>query len=371
MTLDSSKSSSIADEKGASNSFYSKYHFLKGKGHTASDHASGAEKKFLPTPKAQEEKKTLHGSTSWCYFFVHNRKVGWAEQQLQRDRRQYFIHKSIKYVQRPAGKHGVRKVSVPTVSGLVFLQGNVKEIQNYVSSNFPFNHLCKDCSTQRVAVISNVQMQPFMRVAELDPDRIRFLLRPFTYYAQNHTLLRITSGPMAGLEGYVVRIARDRRLVMDVGGMSIALSGIHNECFEEVAKTEVKNATTAIVRQLSEAQMFIDHYFHPIKTTAELAQQCESIKQLRQHVLDDLATDKIILADAYAALRFMLDEVDYYYGSQLNMSSEQFCPITQVAIEILQTLQQLTVSLPPLDALHQRFEIDRDELMAQQGYLFD
>lgn len=371
MTLDSSKSSSIADEKRASSSFYSKYHFLKGKGNTAPDQASGAEKKFLPTPKAQEEKIILHGSTSWCYFFVHNRKVDWAEKQLQHDHRQYFIHKTIKYVQRPAGKHGVRKVSVPTVSGLVFLQGNVKEIQAYVNSSFPFYHLCKDCSTQRVAVISNAQMQPFMRVAELDPDRIRFLLRPFLYYAKNHTLLRITSGPMAGLEGYVVRIARDRRLVMDVGGMSIALSGIHNEHFEEVERTDTKSATAVATRQLSEAQTFIDHYFQPVKTEVDVEHQCESIKLLRQHVLDDLATDKITLADAYAALRFMLDEVDYYYGSQLNMSPDQFRPITQVAIEVLRTLQQLTASLSPLDVLHQRFETDHDELMAQQGYLFD
>lgn len=371
MTLDSSKSSSIANERGASSSFYSKYHFLKGKGNTAPDHASGAEKSLLPNPMAQEEKNTSHGSTSWCYFFVHNRKVDWAEKQLQRDQQKYFIHKTIKYVQRPAGKHGVRRVSVPTVSGLVFLQGSVKEVQTYVSQSFPFYHLCKDCSTQRVAVITNAQMQPFMRVAELDPDRIRFLLRPFLYYAKNHTLLRITSGPMAGLEGYVVRIARDRRLVLDVGGITMALSGIHNEHFEEVESGEAKKSTTATIRQLSEAQSFIDHYFQPIKTTEEVAQQCESIRLLRQHVLDDLAVDKITFTDAYAAFRFMLDEVDYYYGPQLSMSSDAFRPVSQIAIELLQTLQQLLTPLPPLDTLRQRFETDRDELMAQQGYLFE
>lgn len=371
MALDSTKSSSIANEKGTLSSFYDKYQFLKGKGDTAPDHASDAEKRLLPNPKAPEEKKTIHGSTSWCYFFVHNRKVDWAEKQLQRDHRQYFIHKTIKYVQRPAGKHGVRKVSVPTLSGLVFVQGSVRDLQAYVNSNFPFYHLCKDCSTQRVAVITNAQMQPFMRVAEVEPDRIRFLLRPFHYYAKNHTLLRITSGPMAGLEGYVVRIARDRRLVMDVGGITMALSGIHNEHFEEVEKTDGKIATTIAARQLSEAQTFIDHYFQPVKTVLDVLQQCESMKQLRRHVLDNLAADKISLIDAYEALRFMISEVDYYYGHELSASSVLFRPIIQIATELLQTLRQLIAPLPPLDALHQRFETDRDEFMAQQGYLFE
>lgn len=76
-----------------------------------------------------------------------------------------------------------------------------------------------------------------MRVSETEPDRLRFLLRPFVYYAQNRTLLRIVSGDYAGLEGYVIRIARDRRLVMDVGGMAVAISNVHAERFEEVDKT--------------------------------------------------------------------------------------------------------------------------------------
>lgn len=77
-------------------------------------------------------------------------------------------------------------------------------------------------------------MQPFMRVAEISPERIRFLLHPYHYYARNRILLRISTGEMAGLEGYIIRIDRDRRLVMDVGGLSVAISGIHAEHFEEV-----------------------------------------------------------------------------------------------------------------------------------------
>ena len=73
-----------------------------------------------------------------------------------------------------------------------------------------------------------------MRVLETSPERVRFLLRPFKYYAGGNVKLRITSGFFAGLEGYVIRIDRDRRLVMNVGGMSVAISGVHCETFEVV-----------------------------------------------------------------------------------------------------------------------------------------
>lgn len=89
-----------------------------------------------------------------------------------------------------------------------------------------------------MAEIPNSRMEPFMRVAQTDPDRIRFLLRPFIYYSNNRTLLRIVSGDFAGLEGYVIRIARDRKIVIDVGGMGVAIGGIHAERFEEVGKNE-------------------------------------------------------------------------------------------------------------------------------------
>ena len=87
-----------------------------------------------------------------------------------------------------------------------------------------------------------------MRVSETEPDRLRFLLRPFVYYAQNRTLLRIVSGDYAGLEGYVIRIARDRRLVMDVGGMAVAISNVHAERFEEVGKNgDAKPPSTSAI----------------------------------------------------------------------------------------------------------------------------
>ena len=229
-------------------------------------------------------KKYRHSDgTTWSYIFVHNSKVKKLEMLLEEDGRTYFVHKTVRYF-RKQGKHKVRHQEVPTVSGLVFFQGYPKEIQAYLDQYFPNVRLCKNCSTGKVAEIPDAQMQPFMRVAETSPDRIRFLLHPYHYYARNRILLRITTGELAGLEGYIIRIDRDRRLVMDVGGLSVVISGVHAEHFEEVEqdKTRLANEEIFYQRNLQERQVLIDRYFHPVKDDKEVALQAENIDYLRK-----------------------------------------------------------------------------------------
>ena len=43
-----------------------------------------------------------------------------------------------------------------------------------------------------------------------------------------------TTGILKGQEGYLIRIARDRKLVMKIGDMVVAIGGIYKEEFEEV-----------------------------------------------------------------------------------------------------------------------------------------
>lgn len=190
----------------------------------------GPEVEVYASAKMQEDEAV---QTSWCYLFIHHTKVDTFTARLDRDKMRYFIHKTVTY-QRDKQTRGIHAIEKPTVSGLVFLQGTVRMLQNYLAVNHPTYHLVNNCSTRLPAVITNRIMEPFMRVLETSPERVRFLLHPFKYYAGGNVKLRITSGFFAGLEGYVIRIDRDRRLVMDVGGMSVAISGVHCETFEVV-----------------------------------------------------------------------------------------------------------------------------------------
>ncbi len=122
-----------------------------------------------------------------------------------------------------------------TVSGLVFLQGETRELERFLMDNFPMIYLVKDCATNRPASIPHAQMKPFMELMKSNPYEITLLRDAFEKFAENRVKLRLLTGPFAGHEGYIVRIHRDRQLVMQLGGITVALRGIHRETFEIVS----------------------------------------------------------------------------------------------------------------------------------------
>ncbi len=330
-------------------------------------HVSGADEKAAP----EVEACTCTNSASWCYLFVHHRKVMAFEDQLRQDGFTYFVHKTIKYLPRHKDKGGVRKVEKPSVSGLIFIQGNPKEIQKYLDENMQPHRLCKDCSTGRAAIVPGNQMEPFMRIAEADPERVRFLLRPFIYYSKNRTLLRIVTGDFAGLEGYVIRIARDRKLVMDFGGMAVAVAGIHAERFEEVDKSQGSNRDTFYLRNLQERNAFIDRYFHPVKTAQEVAAQVENINILRLQTLADVFHKKLDLKDAFDTFCFMIEELNYYYAPFIDSFEDELKPIFEAGRTVMGEIENIITQLPPKQELRQRCETEYEELRTQYGYLFE
>lgn len=326
-----------------------------------------------PTTLGSRRKKDATDTTctSWSYLFVHNRKVKSIEQQLQQDGIPHFVHKTIKYLPRRSNHGGMRHVEAPSVSGLIFLQGSPRQLQAYLDEHLPLHKLCKNCSTGRVATIPCNQMEPFMRVSETEPDRLRFLLRPFVYYAQNRTLLRIVSGDYAGLEGYVIRIARDRRLVMDVGGMAVAISNVHAERFEEVDKNgDAKNRATFYKRNLHERHAFIDTFFHQVKTAQEVAAQTENIKMLLRQTHADVLSKRLDIKDAFSTFYFMIEEIGYYYAPFLDYVKDDLQPIIDAGRKVMQEIARIASTFKDEDQ-RQRYEAEYEELRTNYGYVFD
>lgn len=312
--------------------------------------------------------------TSWSYLFVHNQKVKSIEEQLKKDGVTHFVHKTIKYVPRHRNRGGMREVEIPSVSGLIFLQGNPEILQDYLDKNIKPYKLCKNCSTGKVATIPCNQMEPFMRVAETEPERLRFLLRPFIYYSKNRTLLRIVTGEYAGLEGYVIRIARDRKLVMDVGGMAVALSGVHAERFEEVNKNEAdkKERELFYKRNLHERNAFIDRYFHQVKTAQEVSAQVENIEILRLQTLADVRDKKLDLKDAYDTFYFMIEEIGYYYAPFIDYFKDELSPIFEAGRTVKEEIEKAIKIFKDSDKeLHNRCETEFEALQNNYGYLFE
>ena len=215
-------------------------------------------------------------------------------------------------------------------------------------------------------------MQPFMRIVETSPERIRFLLHPYHYYARNRILLRITTGEMAGLEGYIIRIDRDRRLVMDIGGMSVAISGVHAEHFEEVeqSETSITHENIFYQRNLQERQVLLDRYFHPVKDDKEVALQAENIDYLRKYALDEVAHNRITLNDTWKIYSFIIEEIGYYYSPFIEQFKEHLDPIMREGGKVLQEMEQIIKSphISPNDKT--RYENDYQRIFSQYDYLF-
>ena len=175
----------------------------------------------------------------WGYLFIQH----FAAEKFERILNEYnfeddfvpkcFIHRTVSYKRKPNGK-GVKKEEKPSVSGLVFLQGETYNLRLFLQKYFPQYHLVNNCMTSKPASIPNRIMLPFMNVMKTEPERVTFLSDPFVKFAKEHVRLRVLTGLFAGQEGYVVRVNRDRQLVMDLGGYAVAISGVHNEDFEIV-----------------------------------------------------------------------------------------------------------------------------------------
>ena len=172
----------------------------------------------------------------WGYVNLHYRRATTFRDQVEAldEGIKCFVHTT---VQHKKDGHGVKSKEVPTVSGLVFLQGDTQRLQQFLKEHFEGVRLAFDRATGRPAVISDAQMRPFMAIAGNDPTRVRVLEHSIEHYAAGNVKLRVLTGPLAGQEGYLVRMARDRKLVMAIGGMTVAIGNVHKEEFEPVEQS--------------------------------------------------------------------------------------------------------------------------------------
>ncbi|MGN0233769.1 MAG: hypothetical protein ACI4B5_05015 [Bacteroidaceae bacterium] len=189
----------------------------------------------LPLPTAEDP-------TSWSYLYIHNMKAQVFEREMERinsnlsdprQRHACFIHRSYSYKPRNESG-GVCREYKPTVSGLVFLQGSVRDLTAFLRDYYPQYHLVNDRSRQAPASIPDSVMQPFMQVLISHPENVTFLREPFERFAKDHIKLRVLTGIFKGYEGYIIRIDRDRQLVFNFAGLAVAIRGVHKEDFEVV-----------------------------------------------------------------------------------------------------------------------------------------
>ena len=172
----------------------------------------------------------------------------------------------------------------------------------------------------------------------------------------------------------VKRHVADRKLVMDVGGMAVALSGVHAERFEEVNKNEAdkKERELFYKRNLHERNAFIDRYFHQVKTAQEVSAQVENIEILRLQTLADVRDKKLDMKDAYDTFYFMIEEIGYYYAPFIDYFKDELRPIFEAGRTVKEEIEKAIKIFKDSDKeLHNRCETEFEALQNNYGYLFE
>lgn len=309
----------------------------------------------------------------------------------------------------------------PTISGLIFIQGKTKVIRKYLWERFPQYHLVNDCSTRKAAVIPDSVMQPFMRIANTDPSRIRFLVNPLTHYAEGNTLVEIMTGPLAGLQGYIIRIDRDRKLVIGVGDMTVAIGGVHKENFEKVEEVARAVNTRQRARRQAEQRRLRERI--EVNVNADVALQppdsdrnsCEELRSasgkkprtampdpdprlltpIQQKVDTAFFTPETFndilvittnielwterarrliqagnLADASEILTFILEEIGYWFTNIYKKKSIDLTPVKRAGNNAYKTALTILDNKHLPERTRQDLETNLDSQMLRHGYLY-
>lgn len=367
----------------------------------------------METPASTDMEPTRDRSQDpapWSYLFIRKRDAEYFSLKAETEGGfRTFIHRTIVTDEsgkptkgKPNGSAQDREASNgategrPTISGLLFIQGKTKVIKKYLWERFPQYHLVNDCSTRKAAVIPDSVMQPFMRIANTDPSRIRFLVNPLTHYAEGNTLVEIMTGPLAGLQGYIIRIDRDRKLVIGVGDMTVAIGGVHKENFEKVE--EVARAVNIRQRARRQAEQRRLRERIEVNVNADVAPQPPDPRLLTpiQQKVDtafftpetfndilvittniELWTERARrliqagnLADASEILTFLLEEIGYWFTNIYKKKSIDLTPVKKVGNNAYKTALTILDNKHLPERTRQNLETNLDSQMLRHGFLF-
>lgn len=369
----------------------------------------------METPASTDMEPTHDQSQApvpWSYLFIRKRDAEYFSLKAETEGGfRTFIHRTIitdesgkptkgepngSVQDREAGNGTTATEGRPTISGLIFIQGKTKVIKKYLWERFPQYHLVNDCSTRKAAVIPDSVMQPFMRIAGTDPSRIRFLVNPLTHYAEGNTLVEIMTGLLAGLQGYIIRIDRDRKLVIGVGDMTVAIGGVHKENFEKVE--EVARAVNIRQRARRQAEQRRLRERIEVNVNADVAPQPPDPRLLTpiQQKVDtafftpetfndvlvittniELWTERARrliqagnLADASEILTFLLEEIGYWFTNIYKKKSVDLTPVKKAGNKAYKTALTILDNKHLPERTRQDLETNLDSQMLRHGYLF-
>lgn len=152
---------------------------------------------------------------------------GTLRENLEKADITYFI--PTQFVEHLDGDRMVEKEEA-VLNNLLFVQTDedIRELTNEIDGlKAPYLNR----ATEMPATISDAELQRFKRVLEARSLHAEFLPDAYRRF-ENCPKVRVKAGEFEGLEGRVFRIRHDRKLIIQLDDMAIAISGIHHTLLE-------------------------------------------------------------------------------------------------------------------------------------------
>lgn len=139
-----------------------------------------------------------------------------------------------------ADDNEIKTTEKPVMANIVFLHTD-EDINRVIMDETIAGLLGRytDPMTHKCAVIGEADMSLFQRLIQEHPGEIK-LLDDMADVFKVHQKVRVMSGKFEGMEGYIVRINRDRKLVVAIGSLAVAVSGISRDILQPLDMIENK-----------------------------------------------------------------------------------------------------------------------------------
>lgn len=166
-----------------------------------------------------------------CWYIIYKGKPakGTLTENLEKAGIAYFIPKQT--VEHLDGDRMVeRKEAV--LNNLIFVQTD-EDIRTLSKEIDGLKSPYINRATGKPAIIADTEMLRFKRVLEARSLHAEFLQDPYRRF-EDCPKVRVKAGPFEGIEGHVFRIRHDRKLIIQLDDMAVAISGIHHTLLEIV-----------------------------------------------------------------------------------------------------------------------------------------
>lgn len=168
---------------------------------------------------------------NWFVVYKSGSSVQKFKERLDQYGLEYFIPTILKEELSKDGKEMIG-IETPAISNLVFIRTD-KDIRKIVDEVDCLRAPFKDYATGKPAIVEDEEMSQFMTVINARQRNAKILRDPFSKFAPMQKV-RVRGGQFEGLEGRIVRIQRDRQLVISLGTMAVAISGIHHSLLDPI-----------------------------------------------------------------------------------------------------------------------------------------